>query len=105
MVTASAGQITIEKKKLWSSHSLENMILLRLFLLLGLSTLLAASPTPKVSGASSSSGFWMANIKRQGTVAFGNATDYQIFRNVHDFGATGMYHPSSEHGPRKLILC
>lgn len=66
------------------------MIFIRLFLLLGLSTLLAAAPTPQASGASSSSGFWMANIKRQGTVAFGNATDYQVFRNVQDFGATGM---------------
>ncbi|QKX62004.1 uncharacterized protein TRUGW13939_09160 [Talaromyces rugulosus] len=65
------------------------MIFIRLFLLLGLSTLLAAAPTPQASAASSSSGFWMANIKRQGTVAFGNATDYQIFRNVHDFGAKG----------------
>ncbi|KAH8698984.1 exo-beta-1,3-glucanase Exg0 [Talaromyces proteolyticus] len=64
------------------------MIFMRLFLLFGLSTLLAAAPTPQASGAQSS-GFWMANIKRQGTVAFGNSTDYQIFRNVKDFGAKG----------------
>jgi glucan 1,3-beta-glucosidase len=75
------------------SDDFNNMIFIRLFLLLGLSTLLAAAPTPQASAAGSSSGFWMANIKRQGTVAFGNATDYQIFRNVHDFGATGMNGP------------
>jgi glucan 1,3-beta-glucosidase len=32
--------------------------------------------------------FWMANIQRQGTVAFGSS-GYQVYRNVMDFGAKG----------------
>jgi len=34
------------------------------------------------------SSYWVANIQRQGTVAFG-ASGYQVFRNVMDFGAKG----------------
>ncbi|EED21310.1 exo-beta-1,3-glucanase Exg0 [Talaromyces stipitatus ATCC 10500] len=64
------------------------MLLVKLLLLLGFSALLQAAPTPQASTAPSS-GFWMADIKRQGTVAFGNSTSYQIFRNVKDFGAKG----------------
>ena len=37
---------------------------------------------------STSSSYWVANIKRQGTVAFGDST-YKVFRNVQDYGATG----------------
>jgi glucan 1,3-beta-glucosidase len=68
-----------------------NMLFIRLLLFLGLSALLQAAPTPQASTTASSSGFWMANIERQGTVAFGNSSSYQIFRNVKDFGAKGMY--------------
>lgn len=38
--------------------------------------------------ASTTSSYWVANIQRQGTVAFGNSS-YQVFRNVQDYGATG----------------
>lgn len=38
--------------------------------------------------ASTSSSYWVANIQRQGTVAFGDAS-YKVFRNVQDYGATG----------------
>lgn len=38
--------------------------------------------------ASTSSSYWVANIKRQGTVAFGDSS-YKVFRNVQDYGATG----------------
>lgn len=39
--------------------------------------------------------YWMADIKRQGTVAYGNNTsNYTIFRNVKDFGAKGKYQAS-----------
>lgn len=54
----------------------------------------AAVPTPepytapKVADAQAG-GFWMGNIKRQGTVAPFGAAGYQIFRNVMDFGAKG----------------
>ena len=35
-----------------------------------------------------SSNYWLANIQRQGTVAFGDS-NFQIYRNVMDFGAKG----------------
>ena len=35
-----------------------------------------------------SSNYWMANIQRQGSVAFGDS-NFQIYRNVMDFGAKG----------------
>ncbi|KAF2816299.1 glucan 1,3-beta-glucosidase [Mytilinidion resinicola] len=44
-----------------------------------------APATPEVAAASS---YWLADIKRQGTVAYG-ASDFKIFRNVKDYGATG----------------
>lgn len=40
----------------------------------------------KTSAASS---YWVANVKRQGTVPFVKSADYKVFRNVMDFGATG----------------
>ncbi|KAL2863746.1 exo-beta-1,3-glucanase Exg0 [Aspergillus lucknowensis] len=33
--------------------------------------------------------YWVASIERQGTVPFGNSPDYQVYRNVKDFGAVG----------------
>ncbi|KAL8686385.1 MAG: hypothetical protein Q9224_005462, partial [Gallowayella concinna] len=41
-----------------------------------------------LSHPSSSSSFWLSDIKRQGKVAYGDA-NFQIFRNVKDFGAKG----------------
>lgn len=38
--------------------------------------------------ASTSSSYWVANIQRRGTVAFGD-TSFKVFRNVQDYGATG----------------
>ena len=38
--------------------------------------------------ASTSSSYWLANIQRQGTVAFGDSS-FKVFRNVQDYGATG----------------
>jgi glucan 1,3-beta-glucosidase len=65
------------------------MFVIRLLLFLGLSAVLTeAAPMPQASTAASGS-YWMANIQRQGTVAFGNSSGYQIFRNVKDFGAKG----------------
>lgn len=59
-----------------------------ILLLLGLQALFVeAAPTPQAADASASS-FWVANIKRQGTAAFGS-NSYQVFRNVKDFGAKG----------------
>ena len=35
-----------------------------------------------------SSSYWLANIQRQGTVAFGDSS-FKVFRNIKDYGATG----------------
>ncbi|KAL8858143.1 MAG: hypothetical protein Q9178_005320 [Gyalolechia marmorata] len=40
------------------------------------------------SHASTSSSYWLSDIKRQGKVAYGDP-NFQIFRNVKDFGAKG----------------
>lgn len=37
-----------------------------------------------------SSRWWFGNIRRQGKVAYNTNPDYQLFRNVRDFGAMGM---------------
>ncbi|KAI9687063.1 MAG: hypothetical protein M1822_002473 [Bathelium mastoideum] len=38
----------------------------------------------------STSSYWLANIKRQGAIPYGNSnTSYNIFRNVKDYGAVG----------------
>lgn len=48
-----------------------------------------AVPEPQVNAAAAaSSSYWIANIARNGKVAYGSS-DFQIFRNVKDFGATG----------------
>ncbi|KAL1994135.1 hypothetical protein VTN49DRAFT_2804 [Thermomyces lanuginosus] len=64
------------------------MLFNRLLTALGLLAVsVQAAPTPQAD-ASAASDYWVASIKRQGVAAFGNA-DYQIFRNVKDFGAKG----------------
>ncbi|MCJ1413020.1 hypothetical protein MMC19_007121 [Ptychographa xylographoides] len=45
-------------------------------------------PTPQATTPATST-YWVSNIQRQGAVAFGTDTGYQIFRNVKDFGAVG----------------
>ena len=61
------------------------LVALRFFLLS--SSPVEAIPTPQAGPAASSS-YWVADIKRQGKVAFGDSS-FQIFRNVKDFGAKG----------------
>ncbi|KZF24126.1 glycoside hydrolase family 55 protein [Xylona heveae TC161] len=39
--------------------------------------------------AASSSNYWVANIQRQGTVAYSGGSSYPIYRNVMDYGAKG----------------
>ncbi|OOQ90434.1 exo-beta-1,3-glucanase Exg0 [Penicillium brasilianum] len=73
------------------------MFFAHLILLLGLPTaLVGAIPvTPASNGLElaaskrAASSYWVGTITRQGTVPFGNSSDYQVFRNVKDFGATG----------------
>lgn len=36
------------------------------------------------------SSYWLAQIQRQGTVAFGSDPNYKVFRSVKDYGAVGM---------------
>lgn len=49
---------------------------------------MTSSVTTHSKVASTSSPYWVANIQRQGTVAFGDAS-YKVFRNVQEYGATG----------------
>lgn len=61
------------------------------------SSLVGASPTPSPHAAitnattnvATTSSYWLASIKRQGTIPFGNSSSYVIYRNVMDFGAKG----------------
>lgn len=66
-----------------------------IILLLGLPTALVGA-VPVTSNTRelaiterSSSTYWVGDIKRQGTVPFGSSSDYQVYRNVKDFGAKG----------------
>ena len=71
--------------KPWSALKAINLVH---FLILAL--LSSANQNPQASAPSSSSStYWVANIQRQGTVAFGSNSSYTIYRNVMDYGATG----------------
>lgn len=50
----------------------------------------APTPIPQTQAPSSGgTGYWLADIKHQGVVAYGDNKDFQVFRNVKDFGAKG----------------
>ncbi|KAJ6145632.1 hypothetical protein N7470_009527 [Penicillium chermesinum] len=76
-------------------HTSIMMFFAHIILLLGLPTaLVSAVPVTPVTkdlavSERASSGYWVANIKRQGVAAFNKNADYQVFRNVKDFGAKG----------------
>jgi hypothetical protein len=63
-------------------------VALRLFLLVSGAPAPAPVPAPAASNTAASS-YWVASITRQGAVAYGNSSGYQVFRNVKDFGAAG----------------
>lgn len=71
------------------------VFLAHIFLLLGLPTaLVGASPmTPNTKELAvterASSSYWVGSIKRQGVAPFNSNADYQVFRNVKEFGAKG----------------
>jgi glucan 1,3-beta-glucosidase len=75
------------------------MFFAHLILLLGLPTALVGAipvmPAPDTLELAAfkraASSYWVGNIKRQGTVPFASSTDYQVFRNVKDFGAKGEW--------------
>ena len=59
-------------------------------LLLTLFSPALAVPKPQATTApGSSSSYWINTIARQGTVAYGNDSSYQVFRDVMSFGAKG----------------
>ncbi|KAJ9260282.1 CAZyme family GH55 [Paecilomyces variotii] len=65
------------------------LFIVHILLLLGLSTFLVdAAPMPQASASAATSDFWVSTIKRQGTTPFGQS-NYQVYRNVKDFGAKG----------------
>lgn len=70
------------------------MRLTSIFLLLTGSAWVGASPVASndngLIARQSSSDYWIDNVKHQGAVAFGNTGDYQVYRNVKEFGAVGM---------------
>ncbi|EEQ89735.1 hypothetical protein RJZ56_004740 [Blastomyces dermatitidis] len=56
----------------------------------GLSGVVNAIPMPQENPAPQASDFWVSSIERQGAPAFREAGgEYQIYRNVKDFGAKG----------------
>jgi len=52
-------------------------------------SLAAAVPSNNALQSRQSNNYWLADIKHQGTVPFGNDTAFKIFRNVKDYGAKG----------------
>lgn len=85
------------------------VFLAHLILLLGIPTALVGA-VPVTSNThelavskQAASSYWVANIKRQGTVPFGGSSNYEVFRNVKDFGAMGESRPHDvRHGMRRL---
>jgi hypothetical protein len=51
----------------------------------------ADSPLRTIELRQAASAWWFANIKRQGTIPWGN-NSYILFRNVKDYGAQGGTH-------------
>lgn len=63
--------------------------LITLLLVLSPAAQVAANPLTSKKTSSSSSTYWVNNIARQGTVAFGSSSSYPVYRNVMDYGAKG----------------
>lgn len=62
--------------------------IISLFAAVGTLVVAVPTPSPSVELETRGSTYWLANIKRQGTVAFGDSA-FQIYRDVTTFGATG----------------
>ncbi|TQS35566.1 hypothetical protein Golomagni_04013 [Golovinomyces magnicellulatus] len=70
-----------------------NFSLIKVFLALRIFLFVSCSPTPEKllstnHLAVAESAWWFSQIERKGSVAYGSA-NYQVFRNVKDFGAKG----------------
>lgn len=60
-------------------------------LLGGLTSLANAIPMPQGNPTPQASGFWVGSIDRRGSPAFRTASgEYQVYRNVKEFGAKGI---------------
>lgn len=81
--------MTRQKLHLTLQHFYALVVLLFTSFVLGAPSPQGTATTSNVATSSSSSSYWLANIQRQGTVAFGSNSSYQIYRNVKDYGATG----------------
>lgn len=66
-----------------------SVLALRLFTLPVHAAPSSHSAADEAVSAAANSSWWLANIERQGVVAYGAAPDYKIFRNVKDYGAKG----------------
>jgi glucan 1,3-beta-glucosidase len=64
-----------------------------ILLLLAGSTWAGASPIAsgenEIVARQSSSEYWVGTIENRGAVPYGDDTNYQVHRNVKDFGAVG----------------
>jgi glucan 1,3-beta-glucosidase len=69
--------------------SFNTLLIIQLLLALFLPVIAVPKPQAPASSAPSSS-YWVSTITRQGTVAYGSDSSYQVFRNVMSFGAKGM---------------
>lgn len=68
-----------------------------IFLILGLpAAIVGANPVTSNTNElaiteRAASNYWVGNVKRQGVAAFNKNADYQVFRNVKEFGAKGEF--------------
>src|SRR3569833_881448 len=79
-----------------SSSSRFTFLLLALLRVFAHSALAAPAPSEQqqqsaalVGSRAAASAYWVSSIQRRGTVAFGGAAGYKVFRNVMDYGAKG----------------
>ena len=56
------------------------------------------------SSSTTSTPYWLENIKHQGVAAFRKDSTYQVFRNVKDFGAKGMNSYTEALWKHRLII-
>jgi glucan 1,3-beta-glucosidase len=83
----------------WAHQTFKRNMFARVYLLIITMTSIAASRgsiasaqcTAPLSGgtAAPNDPYWLQSIKHQGTSAYNPNSNYQVFRNVKDFGAKG----------------
>ena len=88
--------------KSWTCFAAVQLLLVALFLS---SSTVDAVPRPQAAPSITSTDYWMSSITRQGTVAYGNDPNFKIYRNVKDYGATGMYSEAKVARPAHINHC